>query len=345
MSSTLIPIKSFLGKYYTELLYSTTQEKYNNTALDTIFDQRFYIQGNKTQMVVDYSLPGLQMSVSGNEIYISNSLYNHPNVIVTNSIEAAQSSNPKSFYNPETFSTIAYLICQNHTTLQIVGEIDEPIYVRYNADYETFYNSVITFDIQGGIEVEIIEEIESHCALNAVSNYVLHPFAELSLTTFYKNSMSGISIFYRDVVVQESAKYTHTLLGKGSSNIIDENKIHTYEHSQSELLGVVNSDNKNFHSILYVIPKSADYKISVDYRDILDRTGLVTFFPAITGTSPSPDTATITVSNISLTEIPMEHVSAEVHKYIDDIISRTITTRITGAERFYLNKSDFLHLP
>ena len=47
MSSNLIPIKAFLGKYYSELQYSAQQEKYKNAKLDSFFEQRFLIQANK----------------------------------------------------------------------------------------------------------------------------------------------------------------------------------------------------------------------------------------------------------------------------------------------------------
>jgi hypothetical protein len=40
MSANLIPIKAFLGKYYPELLYSASQEKYKGTGLDEFFEQR-----------------------------------------------------------------------------------------------------------------------------------------------------------------------------------------------------------------------------------------------------------------------------------------------------------------
>ena len=174
MSTNLTPIKAFLGKYYSELLYSASQEKYKDTELDKFFEQRFLIQGNKTQMIVDPALKGMTVTISGNEIHISKEMYDHPNILVTNSLEANnQTSNPKSLYNPETFSTVAYLICQNHTMFEIVGDIDEPIYVKYKTDYETFYNSVVVFKINETVSAEIVEEIESHCALNCVTNYIL----------------------------------------------------------------------------------------------------------------------------------------------------------------------------
>ena len=345
MSDNLIPIKSFLGKYYPELNYSAIQEKYKNTRLDTFFDQRFHIQGNKAQMIVDPGLHGLVAIISGNEIHISKELYDHPSVIVTNSLETKnQNSNPKSLYNPETFSTVAYLICQNHTMFQIVGDLDEPIYLKYKSDYETFYNSVFVIEVAIGVHAEIVEEIESYSALNAVTNYILQPTARLDLRTFYQNHISALSYFYRNIIAQDDTSFTHVLFGKGSSNVIDENKIQPYHQAKAEFLGIVNSDSKNFHSILYVQPASEDFSVNVDYRDVLFGNANVTFFPVILGNA-SPDSATISVSNINLEEVPAEAAEAELKTYLGDIVERATLDRLVGVKRFYDNKSKFLHFP
>lgn len=344
MSENLTPIKTFLGKYYTELLYSSTHDKYKESGLGTFFEQRFFIQNNKTQMVVDPSLSGLIASVSGNEIYVSKELYDHPNVIITNSVEYNQLVNPRSMYSADTFSTLAYLVCQNQTTFHVVGEIDEPIYIKYKADYETFYNSIITVEVDPSIEVEIVEEIESFSALNIVTNYVLRPFSTLKLTTFYQNHISALSFCYRSIEVQESASFTHILLGKGSSNIVDENKITVSSGSTTELLGIINANGKNFHSILYIVPTAPDYTISVKYKDVLSDKSNVSFYPVIIGQVPANDAATIEVSNITIEEIPPAQIRKEVAKYISDIIDRTVLERMTGVRRFYDNKTNFLHL-
>jgi len=344
MSSTLIPIKAFLGKYYSELLYSASQDKYKNTGLDAFFEQRFYIQNNKVQMIVDPTMSGLTVVVSGNELLISKELYDHPGVVVTNSLENTQATNPRNLYNPETFPTLAYLVCQNHTTFHIVGEIDEPIYVRYRCEFETFYNSVIVFNISDGIEVEIVEEIESYSAINSVTNYILYPSSKLNLSTFYQNNISGISFCYRNVIAQSNSSFTHVLFGKGSSNIIDENRLQVFSGSKSELLGVINSDGRRFHSILYVEPQAADYKVDVVYKDVLSGKADVTFFPIIVGNVIS-DSATIEVSDITVEDIPADKIETEVTEFVSDIIDRAKLERMVGVKRFYDNKSKFLHFP
>jgi hypothetical protein len=345
MSTNLIPIKAFLGKYYPELHYSAIQEKYKDSGLDQFFEQRFYIQNNKIQMIVDPALTGLTVIISGNEIHISKALYDHPNVAVTNSLENKnQTSNPRSLYNADTFSTVAYLVCQNHTMFGIDGQIDEPIYVKYKSDYETFYNSVVVFEIAEGIDVEIVEEIESFSALNAVTNYIVHEDARINLSTFYQNNISALSFVYRNIIAQDNARFNHVLMGKGSSNIIDENKVHAYSKAKTEFLGIVNSNGRKFHSILYVQPAAEDYSVSVDYRDILQSGAEVSFFPVILGQEPT-NLATISVSNITLDELPKETAEEEVRKYLSDIVDRAILDRMVGVKRFYDNKAKFLTFP
>lgn len=346
MSSNLIPIKAFLGKYYSELLYSAAQEKYKNTGLDAFFEQRFFIKNNKAQMIVDPSMTGLVISVSGNEILVSKELYDHPGIVVTNSLESQnQTANPRSLYNAETFQTVAYLICQNHTTFQIVGEIDEPIYIKYKSDFETFYSSVIIFNINNDLDVEIVEEFESNGALNSVTNYILNPNATLNLTTFYQNNISALSLCYRNIIAQENSNFNHVLFGKGSANIIDENRLRTASGAESEFLGIVNANGRDFHSILYVEPSAQDYSVVVDYRDVKSGKSDVTFLPVILEQVSTGESATISVTEITLEEIPPDEIEEEIKSFLADIVDRANLVRMVGVQRFYDNKTKFLHFP
>jgi hypothetical protein len=227
---------------------------------------------------------------------------------------------------------------------QVTGEVDEPIYLKYKSDYEAFYSSVVVFEVSENIEIEIVEEIESFSALNAVTNYILHPAAKLNLTTFYQNHISALSFVYRNIIAQDGASYNHMLFGKGSSNVIDENKVHAHNLSKSEFLGIVNSGSRNFHSILYVQPASEDYSVNVDYRDVLYGKANVTFFPMIMGQLPG-EKATICVSNITLEGMMNEAVEIEIKKYINDLTERATLDRMVGVKRFYDNKIKFLHFP
>lgn len=343
MSGSLIQIKSFLGKYYSEILHGVLQDKYKSASIEKFLEQRFIIQNNKTQMVIDPAMHGLTMIVSGNEIHISKELFDHPNVVVINSIETANSqlSNPKSLYNPQTFQTLAYLVCQNHTTLQVVGEIEEPIYVKYRSDFETFYNSVLTFEITNEVEIEVVEEIESHSALNSVTNYVLNPLSKLRLSTFYNNNISGLSFFYRNIFCRDYSSYTSVLFGKGSTQIVDENRIRCSNESKVELLGVVYSDNKNFHSIACIEPLSNNFEANIDYRNVLKGNTNVSFYPILVGDVVT-DSASIEVSNIDLDQIPLVDQPKEIMEYLSGILDRAILERMIGIKRFYDNKAKFL---
>jgi hypothetical protein len=229
--------------------------------------------------------------------------------------------------------------------LTIVGDVEEPIYVKYKSDYESFYSSVVTFEINDEADVEIVEEIESFSALNVVTNYILNPFSKVKLTTFYQNNVAGISFLYRNIFTRERSQFTHIVLGKGSSDVIDETKIRQASASKSEFLGIINSAGRKFHSILAVEPAAQDFQITVDYRDVLYGKADITFFPIMLGQQPANDGATIDISNISLDEIPPDVKEVEVKNYISPIVDRAILERMVGVKRFYDNKSKFLLFP
>jgi hypothetical protein len=343
MLENLITVKSFIGKHHLELLTSLEQDKYKSTTLDKFFEQRFIIQSNKVCMIIDPLIVDLTIIITGNEIYISKKLFDHPSVIVSNSIESANRFNIKTAYNPDTFSTLAYLLCQNQTTIQIVDEIDEPIYILRKSDYECFQNSIIIVDILNGIDVEIIEEVESFGALNCVTNYILHPDVTLDLTTFYKGHTSSLTFCYRNVIADENSVFNHTLFGKGSSIVIDETDIRTLTGSEITLKGVINSKGKNFHTILNVESLTDDYSISVNYKDILWDKANVSFFPTVLGNLPVLDASPINISNIAANQIPVEETIGKISDFISDIVNHTTLVRMEGVKRFYDNKSAFIN--
>lgn len=343
LSSTLIQIKAFLGKYYPELAYAVAQDKYSKLNLGRFFEQRFSIQNNKTQMIVDPGLKGLQVIISGNEIHISKELFDHPGVDVTNSMEnqGVIQNNPKSLYTPDVFSTVAYLICQNHTMFQIISEIEEPIYIKYTTEFESFYNSVVVVNIMEDIEVEIIEEYESCCALNTVTNYIVQTNAKLNLTTFYQNHLSALSFCLRNIIIQDNAKYSHTLFGKGSSIILDETKILANAQSSIELFGCIDPRQNEFNVIVGIQPGALDYNFMLDHRHIVYGRGKATFTPVVIGHLPAD--AHSNVSSISLDQVPVNLQAEKIEQFLLPITSRSTLERIIGSQRYYKNKSKFLH--
>jgi hypothetical protein len=337
MSTNLIQIKAFLGKYYPELLQTAQKSKYSETNLSALFEQRFCIQNNKTQMIVDPAMPGLSIVVNGNEILVSKQLFDHPNVVITNSIET-NSMDSRSLYNPDVFSTVAYLLCQNSTMLSITGDLDEPLYIKYRADLECFYSSVLLVKLADNLNIEIVEEIESLGALNAVTNYILEPAAKLKLTTFYRNIISAQSFLYRSVIAQDFANYTHMQFGIGSSNIIDETHLHTYSNVKVELLGCIYPGNYNFHTILALQPIMDNCQIGVNHRLVLNGSGVATFTPV----NESGAIAEMDVTSFDTTDVPNAVLSEKVNEFVSDVVDRAVLERIYGSTRFYLNKSKFL---
>lgn len=345
MFSNLISIKDFLGQNYQELLYSASQDKYKNTNLDELFEQRFYVQNNKTQVIVDTNLYGLEVLAFGNEIRISERLYNHPSVVIFNSTDQANIFKSKNLYRPEIFSTIAYMLCDNCATIQIVGNIEEPVYVRYKSDYETFYNSVFVFDVFSDIEVEIIEEVESLGALNFVINYVAGVNSEINLTTFYQNRNTALSFCYRNVISQDFSQFNHTMYGKGSSNIVDESKIHTFHKSKSSCLGIINSNNRYFHSILYIEPIDEDYDLDITYKNIITEKGRVSFLPLMRGHPVVDKVKLISISDLNIDQLNDEDKKLEIRTFISDVLASSQVNKIVGVRRFYDNKRKFLDFP
>lgn len=340
MSTNLIQFKSFLGKYYPELAYSVIQEKYIKAGIDKVFEQRYNIQGNKTQMIVDPALKGLIINVTGNEIFISKELYDHPEVIVSNSMESPVNTNPKSLYNAETFSTLAYLVCQNHTTFQITGKVDKPIYIKYKSDFETFYNSVIVFNIDEECDAEIVEEFESLCVLNSVTNYILNENSKLNLYSFYQNHIPAVSFCFRNIIVKENAILNHILFGKGSALSLDETKIHPHSNSTTNITSYINPGQKEFHSILDIHASSIDYNFQFDQRHVLIGKGKSTFTKAYTDNMPLG--TNIYISSLVLDPIPENERMIKVEEFLSPISEKSKLERNLGSERFYINKSKFL---
>jgi hypothetical protein len=341
MTQNLIQIKAFLGKYYQELAYSVQQEKYAKANLLKFFEQRFVIQSNKVQMIVDPSLKGLVAVVNGNELLVSQELHDHEYINITNSADSGNlGNNPKSLYTPEIFSSMAYLICQNHTMLTIVGEIEEPIYIRYKCEFETFQNSVVIVNVSEGIDVEIVEEYESFCAINSVINYIIQEGARVNVSTFYQNHLSALSFCLRNVIVQDNAKYSHILFGKGSSNVLDETRVQPNNRSSVELLGCMNPGQQEFHTIVGVLPGAQDYNFFLDHRHMVSGKGRTTFTPLIIG--HLPPTAHTNVSSLVLDHYARGFWPEKSEEFLSPILDRATLERTVGVTRFYSNKSKFL---
>ena len=339
MTNNLVSVKSFLGQYYTEVYESSKQEKYKNSGLESLFEQRFIIPNEQHNVTVSNTLYGHVIEITGNKVVVSKALYENEHITVATA--ANSEVNPRVLYTPNVFSTLAYLVTNNHLLVSITGPIDDPIYIKIGSHFETFQNTVVVVNIAEDIEVDIVEEVASVSAINGVINYIIGQESVLSLYTFYKNSISSVSALCRHVISRFSSTYNHVVLGKGSAIALDENKLYTYNDSQIMLLGCVDSKKYRFNSILSYHPESKDYSIVVDYRAITYDKGLVEFYPLIYGQNPN-DNATISITEFSIDEI-LEDMQTSRHSYLKDIMDYTNIGVLTpSVKRFYENKTNFL---
>lgn len=343
--TTLTKFSAYLGKYFSELFYSASQEKYKGSCLNDLFDQRYSHQANAVQFILDPRLSGLSLEISGNEIYFSEQLYNHPSISIVNSVDVDQKLNPKSLYSAENFGSVSYLACPNQLTLRVTESVQEPIYVKYTGDFECFYHSVAFFYVEENVKLDIVEEFESLCALSAVCNYVISPNANLVLNTFYKNNISASSVVYRNVVSQENSQFTHKMLGRSSAGILDETKLHPYRNSINRFIGIVDSKIGKFHTIVYVEPIDHNYRIDVKYKNLSTTNSVVTFYPVIVGQEPNDGGASITVEDFDLNQVTESFKKTEIINFINDILPEFNVTYLSGTIRYYKNKNNFISFP
>ena len=337
MSENLTYVGDFLGKYSLELMASLTQPKYENSKLETLFRQRFRIQNNKVQMIIDASMDGLSVMVVGNEVYVSKELFDHPDIVINNSMESPTALDSKNMYSPNTFSTISHLMCQNHTTFHILNTINEPIYVRYVNEYETFYTSLISFNLSPGINVEVVEEIASLAALNSVVNYLVGPSAKLNLVTFYQNNISSTSVFYRSIIAQQQSTFNHTLFGKGSATVVDENCIFAMDQSVCKFNNLIDSDNRHFRSILLIEPVSDSYNLSVVNREIVTNTSNVSSHLEVSGYMF--DRTLKDSSSLNVECVPDDKKESMITDFVHNFEENVKSAKMAGHERFYQNKT------
>jgi len=302
--SNMKSVKEFFGNSYTDIKNAMlTSQKYKYASLNELLDQKFHVQDNKVQMIVDQSLSGYQIIVNGNEISVSPDLYNHPSIVILNSIEQGIHENSRKLYKKETFSTISYIACQNYTLFQIGVSIKETITIKYRSEYEAFYNSILLFVADKGISLNIVEEYESRCALNNVVNYILNDNSSVNLRTYYKNHLSAQSYCLRTIIAMDSSKFDHVLFGQGSSKVLDECKIVCSKNSKINLKGKIHSDNGEFHSIIHLFgDANITHDISIDFRIVIQNNSTVTV-------TPITDVDESTISNFNITNLNCDNNS------------------------------------
>jgi Fe-S cluster assembly scaffold protein SufB len=280
MDTNNIQLKKFLGAVSTDLILDS--QKYKHTDIEQILEEKFSIQDNKLLFIVDPNLRGYAIETCGNELRISVNLYKCPFIAVINSADEKPQTQPMTdLYNSSIFSTIAYLMCKNHSMFNITQSLDEPIYITHKSNYGTFYNFAVLFSTSDGVRVNIVEEIESKCALNVVSNYVMSKNSVINLATFYNNHRNASSIYYRNIIVQDDSSFNHKLFGIGTYKVIDENRIKFGNRTKINLNGVINSNGKAFNSITTIQSSNNNNSVHYDYKSVAYEHSKVTIKPLV----------------------------------------------------------------
>ena len=338
MVPILSSIKTFLGKYHAELEYSALSSKYSRTGISKLFSQRFYIQENSPKITVDPAMDGMSLSMHGNEIFISKKLYNNKYFTIKSPASETSIKITKEAYDREIIPSMAYLICKNQCVITISGDLGEPIYVTFKSDFETFYNSVLFLDIPSGVNVEIVEEHQSRSALNTAIAYVVRPYSTLNLFTFYQNNNLATSSCLRTVVVENDATYNHTLYGKGSACIIDENRWCLSDNAIAKSSNYVKSNSHNFHSIFTMISYgNDDHNISINQKHVLDSKGSISFITDLP--KGSKYTENVFINSIDIDALEKDTDTVDIF-FNDDMFNNTPYSTL-GSLRFYNNKLKF----
>jgi hypothetical protein len=112
------------------------------------------------------------------------------------------------------------------------------------------------------------------------------------------------------------------------------------DNSKIELLQLVNSANKSFHTILAVEPTLADFDITVNHKQLVSSKSDVTF-QAIYDEYANKKNICVDISEFNPEHVPIKKINGEIKAFIHNIVERTILARMLGVKRFYDNKTSF----
>ena len=318
----LTTVKTMLGRYYADLQRSLNQTRYTNSGIERFFDQSFEIQQNPHQMVVDHRLTGLQIEFNGNEVYVSHELYHHGSVNISNTMESGKAIAPITQYDYRVIPTIAYLACQNHTTIDIVAPLDAPIFMRFSSEFERFHSSVATVNVINGAQVDIVEQVESRAALCMMVNYSLSAGSTLHLNTLYECNMASTTLLGRKITADVGATVNQGVLSNGAAIISDETYISTTSGVSVNVEGCVFCKDSHYHSAVTIEPMHLDYSVDINMRGVITGTGQFSHCPTVLRYAAPPG------STVSATSMNTEgKTQDEIAQFTQDII-RNIATRM-----------------
>lgn len=336
----LLPLKDYFGKYYPELKDSCSQEKYAGTGLASLFEHRYRVPNKEMQLHIDPSLPGLQLVISEGEVKISAGILNHPHISVFNDLALDQAA--KDGYNPDILPTMGYLSCWNRIKISFDSYIDTTVYIRYQSSAEIFFSSIVSIHVAPTAQVDIVEEFDGPGAVNVAANYEIESTAKLHLYTFYKPSAAGIILSLRNATIKERAYFKNVVLGKGSACVLDETKLYPLFRANVDILGIVDSPSRNFHNVLTVHPVVQEYRVAVEYKNIVGNTGVVSYYAGVVGNSISRRSS-INVTDLNIDEISDSDINTEIEKFTENVLEHVKVTDKKDSERFYGNRDEFVY--
>jgi hypothetical protein len=153
----------------------------------------------------------------------------------------------------------------------------------------------------------------------------------MNVSTFYRNQRPALSFFFRNVIALVGSTYNHLLLGKGSSNIVDENRVVFESETNIGLLGKIDVSNNSFHSIMELTSTGNDNTVRIDYKNSVQNKGKLSMTPVIEVTG-------LTESHVSIRNLALDNTASVVMApsiktpMSSAMASQNITTEIPDPE-------------
>lgn len=328
-----------LGKHSAEIIDSLKQEKYSSASLPGLLAHRYKADTSTATLVVDPSLTGLNIIITGNRVRVSPGVLEHPAVTFTDEI-SNRARNPRAGYTPDVAASISYLLCGNLLQLNITGYVDRVIYITYLSDFETLNTTVLDVNVNDTAQVDIVETVTSYSLYSVMVNYYVGDTAKLRLHTFYSNSVAGSSILARQVYLSDRAAFTHGLLGSGSNVLVDETRLYPGFRSNSRIVGVTSTRAAQFRSVLTVHPEIEEYAVTVDYRNVLTMGSNVGYYAGVAGDSVSKRSY-VNATELTIDKVDPDEAAGYVAEFVKDVMAEINIDGRQDTAEFSRKKSEY----
>ena len=328
-----------LGKHFAEINDSLKQEKYSGTRMPGLLTHRYKADTSTATLVVDPSLTGLNIIITGNRVRVSPGVLDHPAITFTDEL-SNRTCNPRAGYTPDVAASLSYLLCGNLLQLNVTGYVDRVIYITYLSDFETLNTTVLDVNVNDTAQVDIVETVTSYSLYSVMANYHVGGTAKLRLHTFYSNSVAGSSILARQVYLSDRATFTHGLLGAGSNVLVDETRLYPGFRSNSRIVGVTSTRAAQFRSVLTVHPEIEEYAVTVDYRNVLTMDSNVGYYAGVAGDSVSKRSY-VNATELTIDKVDPDAAAVCVAEFVKDVMAEINITGRQDTAEFSKKKSEY----